>query len=144
MEETTTIKRRRRRRNVDAESSVDTVDTQVAETTDEDIYALFGLTKEPATEKAEKSEKAETEKSESGAAEIKKEVKSKAKQAKKIEVGATYELPFTRLYQSSVAKLPICVCSGAVEIISDEIHDGRINVLNHGTKLKGWIDVTEI
>lgn len=142
MEETTTTKRRRRRRNVDAETSVDTVNTQSSETTDEDVYALFGLKREPETEKAENAEKAE--KNESGAAEIKKVVKSEAKKAKKIEVGATYELPFTRLYQSSVAKLPICVCSGAVEIISDEIHDGRINVLNHGTKLKGWIDITEI
>lgn len=62
----------------------------------------------------------------------------------KISVGATYTLPFTRIYSSSVAKLPICVCKGDTVIISTDVHDGRINVHNLGTGFIGWIDVTEI
>ena len=62
----------------------------------------------------------------------------------KIKAGDTYTLPFARLYSSSVAKLPICVCSGDTVIISTDIHDGRINVNNLGTGYTGWIDVTEI
>lgn len=62
----------------------------------------------------------------------------------KISVGATYTLPFTRIYASSVAKLPICVCKGDTVIISTDVHDGRINVHNLGTGFIGWIDVTEI
>ena len=62
----------------------------------------------------------------------------------KIAVGATYTLPFARLYASSVAKKPICVCSGETVIISTDVHDGRINVNNLGTGFVGWIDVTEI
>lgn len=129
--EETTPKKRGRRKKVDAETSIDTVVTQTPEFSDETVCKLFDL---------KEINETNTEKNESGVAEVKSEVK----QVEKIEVGKTYELPFTRLYMSSVAKLPICVCSGIVEILSDEIHDGRINVLNHGTKLKGWIDITEI
>lgn len=55
-----------------------------------------------------------------------------------------HSLPFARLYRTSVAKQPIGVCLGIVEILSDEIHDNRINVFDHGRKISGWIDVTEI
>lgn len=55
-----------------------------------------------------------------------------------------HSLPFARLYRTSVAKKPIGVCLGIVEIMSDEIHDNRINVFDHGRKISGWIDVTEI
>ena len=62
----------------------------------------------------------------------------------KIKAGDSYTLPFARLYASSVAKKPICVCSGDTVIISTDVHDGRINVNNLGTGYTGWIDVTEI
>ena len=58
--------------------------------------------------------------------------------------GIQHSLPFARFYRTSVAKKPIGVCLGTVEIMSDEIHDNRINVFDHGRKISGWIDVTEI
>jgi hypothetical protein len=58
--------------------------------------------------------------------------------------GIQHSLPFARFYRTSVAKKPIGVCLGTVEILSDEIHDNRINVFDHGRKISGWIDVTEI
>lgn len=74
----------------------------------------------------------------------KKETVKKEDKKPMIAVGATYTLPFTRIYSSSVAKMPICVCKGDTVIISTDIHDGRINVHNLGTGFIGWIDVTEI
>lgn len=64
--------------------------------------------------------------------------------APKFKSGDKFVLPFARLFASSVSKISMRVCSGDVEILSDEIHDGRINVYNHGTNLRGWIDTTDI
>ena len=83
-----------------------------------------------------------------GAATKKKHAKIKtkdesAKTSCKTE-GIQHSLPFARFYRTSVAKKPIGVCLGTVEILSDEIHDNRINVFDHGRKISGWVDVTEI
>ena len=66
------------------------------------------------------------------------------KSASAFKVGDKITLPFARLFPSSVATQSMCVCTGEVEVLSDEIHDGRINVFSSGTNRKGWINISEI
>lgn len=70
-------------------------------------------------------------------------INGEAKDCRFVE-GMTYTLPFARLYRTSVAKQPIGVCLGEVEILSTMIHDHRVNVFDHGRKIAGWIDTDEI
>ena len=66
------------------------------------------------------------------------------KSASAFKVGDKITLPFARLFPSSVATQSMCVCTGEVEVLSDETHDGRINVFSSGTNRKGWINIAEI
>ena len=167
MEET---KKRGRKRKYDTEQVMDTsieeTTEQIPEDTDTDILAGIIDVIESVPEVADVPEQVEAEQTEvveptvEPTVEVTPEVTVKPKRTRAprekkadptpeksesgFKVGDKITLPFARLFPSSVATQSMCVCTGEVEVLSDEIHDGRINVFSSGTNRKGWINIAEI
>ena len=164
MEET---KKRGRKRKYDTEQVMDTpiveITEQIPEDTESDILAGILDVIESVPEVADVPEQIEAEQTEveptaEATPEVTETVKPKRTRAPRekkadpnpeksesgFKVGDKITLPFARLFPSSVATQSMCVCTGEVEVLSDEIHDGRINVFSSGTNRKGWINIAEI
>ena len=164
MEET---KKRGRKRKYDTEQVMDThiVETteQIPEDNEADILAgildvIESVPDEAAVPEQIEAEQTEVEPTAEVTSEVTETVKPKRaraprekkadptpeKSASAFKVGDKITLPFARLFPSSVATQSMCVCTGEIEVLSDEIHDGRINVFSSGTNRKGWINISEI
>lgn len=134
---------------IDESNDADTEISQIDTTIIESEHVVNDTTTETSVEQ-ETTESANTD-TNGAASNSKKRTTKKKESADSIKdktsciiEGAEHSLPFARLYRTSVANKPIGVCLGTVKILSNEIHDNRVNVFDFGRKVAGWIDVSEI